>query len=160
MKDNSADVEIREIVIDDLPYVFHLGEELFTPQDFPNLYRTWDEYAVAGLFISEPEFCLAACIGSKLAGFALGTVIEKPRTAWNYGHLVWLGVDKSYQREGIANKLVSEFIERMGRKGVRIILVDTQADNTGAIKFFKNQGFGNLREHIYMTLNLDEVNNS
>ena len=32
-------VEIREMEIDDLPEVFHLGERVFT-SEIPNLYRT------------------------------------------------------------------------------------------------------------------------
>ncbi len=149
-------VKIRDMVIDDLAGVVRMGEKLFTLKDFPNLYRTWDEYGVVNLFQAEPEFSLVAYVGEKLAGFALGYVIEKPRRPWNYGHLVWLGVDKPYQGLGVATKLLDCFRERMEKKGVRIMLVDTQADNKVAINFFKKHGFANPRKHVYMTLNLDE----
>lgn len=148
---------IREMVIDDIPGVFHLGEKLFTPETFPNLYRTWDEYGVTHMFQSEPEFCLVATFEDALAGFALGYIIEKPRTAWNYGHLVWLGVDTAYQKKGVAEKLLSYFKKKLEKEGVRIILVDTEASNKPAIKFFKKNGFSNPRKHVYMTLNLDET---
>ncbi len=157
MKAGNLDVDIREMVIDDLPLVFHLGEKLFTPEEFSNLYRTWDEYEVTYLFQTEPEFCLVATIDDKLAGFALGYTVEKPRTAWDYGHLVWLGVDEPYQRHGLATKLFEEFMEIMQTKGVRIMVVDTQANNKGAIHFFKKHGFDNPIKHVYMSLNLDEV---
>jgi len=36
-----------------------------------------------------------------------------------------------------------------------MMLVDTQADNETAIRFFEKKGFTNPIGHIYMTLNLD-----
>ncbi|MFW6137703.1 MAG: GNAT family N-acetyltransferase [Spirochaetota bacterium] len=156
MKSNNNSVDISEMTIDDLPAVFHLGEKLFTPQEFPNLYRTWSEYAVTEIFQGDPELCLVAAVGESLAGFAMAYTIEKPRTAWNYGHLVWLGVDVPYQRFGVATKLLDCLQDKLAEKGVRILLVDTQADNKGAIQFFKNCGFKNPKEHVYLTLNLDE----
>ena len=45
----------------------------------------------------------------------------------------------------------------MIENGIRMLLVDTERDNEGAIKFFKKQGFCNTQEHIYMTFNLDAI---
>ncbi len=42
----------------------------------------------------------------------------------------------------------------MKEQGVRMIIIDTSADNLPAIRFFEKQGFGNIQEHVYMTLNL------
>jgi ribosomal protein S18 acetylase RimI-like enzyme len=155
-----TNLNIREMIVDDIPAVFHLGEELFTPQKYPNLYRTWDEYEVMNLFMADREFCLVASLRKKLVGFALATYVEKSRTAWNYGHLVWLGVDPAYQRQGIANKLVVLLRDKMVQKGVRILLVDTQSDNKKAIKFFKKHKFSNPTNHVYMTLNLDDYSSN
>ena len=74
-------VEIRQMEIDDLPEVFHLGEKLFTSEDAPNLYRTWDEYEVTGLFHNETELCLVAEANRRIIGFAMGTTITKTRSA-------------------------------------------------------------------------------
>jgi hypothetical protein len=35
--------EVREMGIDDLAPVYHLGERLFTSDLYPSLYRTWEE---------------------------------------------------------------------------------------------------------------------
>jgi ribosomal protein S18 acetylase RimI-like enzyme len=43
----------------------------------------------------------------------------------------------------------------MTERGVRIILVDTEADNLAALKFFRNLGFTSPQEHIYLSLNLE-----
>ncbi|MFH1059406.1 MAG: hypothetical protein V1797_12115 [Pseudomonadota bacterium] len=53
-------LSIRQMEIDDIAEVFHLGEELFTASEWPTLYRTWDEYEVITLFQSDPELCLVA----------------------------------------------------------------------------------------------------
>jgi ribosomal protein S18 acetylase RimI-like enzyme len=150
-------VEIREMEIDDLAAVFHLGEKLFTSQETPNLYRTWDEFEVTGMFQEEPEFCMVAEVEGRVVGFALGTTITKSRSAWKYGHLIWLGVDPKFQRFGVASRLLKHFRDTMLENGVRMLLVDTEADNDQAIEFFKSHGFGNAEEHVYMSLNLDAV---
>ncbi|MBD3263767.1 MAG: GNAT family N-acetyltransferase [Candidatus Omnitrophica bacterium] len=156
MSKNNFEVEIREMIIDDIPSVFHLGEKLFTPQDFPNLYRTWDEYEVVSYFTNEPELCMVACIKERVVGFVMGYSVEKARSAWSYGHLVWLGVAEDYQRMGVAQKLFNRFRDKMEEDRIRILLIDTQADNLAAIKFFKKQGFSDPTEHVYLALNLDE----
>lgn len=150
------DIKIRTATIDDLPAIFHLGEKVFTPKDVSNLYRTWDEYEVTSLFNTEPEYMLVATNGKKkVVGFALGTVIEKRRSAWSYGHLLWLGVDTNYSRMGIASMLFDRFRNIMEKAEVRMLIIDTQADNEAAINFFRNKGFINPIDHIYMTLNLE-----
>jgi len=93
-------------------------------------------------------------LDGKIVGFALGTTIEKSHSAWKYGHLVWLGVDPRLQRHGVAVKLFSQFRDLMLENGVRMLLVDTEADNLPALFFFRKMGFGSPQEHIYLTLNL------
>ena len=153
---SEPEIKIREARIDDLAAIYYLGEKVFTPKDVSNLYRTWDEYEVTGLFNSEPEFMLVAIAEKKkLVGFALGSIIDKKRSAWTYGHLLWLGVDAKYARMGVASQLFERFRHLMEKADVRILMVDTQADNDAAIKFFRRKGFDNPIDHIYMTLNLE-----
>jgi len=42
----------------------------------------------------------------------------------------------------------------MLENGVRMLLVDTEAGDLAALRFFQKMGFGNPQRHIYMTLNL------
>ena len=147
-------LRIRPMDVDDLAPVFHLGEILFTATTVPNLYRTWDEFEVVGLFQSDSEYCFVAEIDERLVGFILGTVISKTRSAWKYGHLIWMGVEPAYARQGIADRLSRHFLEIMLEAGVRMLIVDTEADNLPALEFFHKMGFGNPQEHIYLTMNL------
>ncbi len=149
-------LRIRIAMIDDLPGIFHLGEKVFTPQHVSNLYRTWTEHTVVSLFHSEPETQLVAISGRRrVVGFALGSVIEKQRSAWTYGHLLWLGVDPEFATQGLGSQLFDRFRRLMEKQEVRILMIDTQADNHKAIRFFERKGFSNPIDHVYMTLNLD-----
>ena len=149
------DIKLRIATIDDLSAIFHLGERLFTSQEASNLYRTWDEYEVTHLFNTEPEYMWVAHIDEQVVGFLLGSIIEKRYTAWNYGHLLWLGVDPDYAGQGIGGRLFDRYRDLVKGAGVRMLLVDTQADNDHAIRFFRAKGFANPIDHIYMTLNLE-----
>lgn len=149
--ESNRNVLIRDMAIDDLAPVFHLGEQLFKNELYPTLYRTWDEWEVTGLYNTDPEYCLIAEVDSEFAGFVLGTVIEKQST---YGYINWLGVDSKFQRRGVADSLVDRFIQRTIHQGARSLFIDTDPANEPAVKFFTRKGFGNVRRHIYMSLDL------
>jgi ribosomal protein S18 acetylase RimI-like enzyme len=152
--DAHAPILVRDMGIDDLAPIFHLGEQLFTSDLYPYLYRTWDEWEVIGLYNTDPEYCLVAEIEEQLVGFVLGTVISKPPSPWMYGYIIWLGVSPNFQRRGIADKLVDKLVERMIEEGVRFMLVDTDPSNEAALKFFNRKGFGNPHKHVFLSMNL------
>jgi ribosomal protein S18 acetylase RimI-like enzyme len=147
-------IRIREMTIDDFPEVFHIGEEVFTAEYSQSLYRTWDEYEITTLFNSDNELCLVADAGERIAGFALATTVEKHNSPWKYGYLVWLGVHLDIQKGRVGSRLFNEIKRRMKEQGVRMMIVDTAADNQPALRFFQKQGFDDVREHVYMSLNL------
>jgi ribosomal protein S18 acetylase RimI-like enzyme len=148
------EVTIRQMEIDDVATVFHLGETLFRAREVPNLYRTWDDYEVITFFQGDSEYCLVAEAEELIVGFVLGTTVTKSHSAWKYGLMVWLGVEPEAQRYGIATRLFRELKHRMLESGVRMLLVDTEADNLDALYFFRKIGFGNPEEHLYLSLNL------
>ncbi|MBW6511435.1 MAG: GNAT family N-acetyltransferase [Desulfuromonadaceae bacterium] len=148
---------IREMSIDDLAAVFHLGEELFTSEYSSSMYRTWDEYEITTLFNSDSELCIVAELNGVIVGFALGTTVEKHNSSWKYGYLVWIGIRSGLQKLGVGHKLFNEIKQRMVEQGVRMIIIDTDADNEAGIGFFRKQGFDNIQKHVYMTLNLSRA---
>ncbi len=154
--DDDTPITIRSMTIDDLAKVFHLGEDLFTSDFSPSMYRTWDEYEITTMFNSDSELCLVAELADEVAGFALGTTVEKQHSAWKYGYLVWIGVKPGLHKSGVGAELFDEIKARMIDQGVRMILIDTDADNEAGIRFFEKQGFGNIQKHVYMTLNLSK----
>src|SRR6516162_11143148 len=148
-------VEIREMELRDVAEVFDLGQKLFTAEEWPSLYRSWDDHELAQLFSTEAETCLVAEADEKIVGFALGRLMEKPRSAWRYGYLLWLGVDRRFKRGGVATRLVNQLKGLFIERDARIMLVDTAAKNHAALAFFRRNGFGQEIRHVYLSQNLD-----
>lgn len=147
-------VDVREMEIGDLAAVYALGEDLFTAERWRSLYRTWDQYALAAHFASDTETCLVAEVDGAVVGFAVGTVLEKPGSAWTYGYVVWLGVQAGTGRRGVGAKMVRRLQEIFIELGARMILADTDADNAPAIAFFGTLGFEEDSAHVYLSKNL------
>jgi ribosomal protein S18 acetylase RimI-like enzyme len=147
------ETNIRQMEIDDISAVYHLGERLFTSEEYPILYRTWDQFEVTDYFTSDPEYCLVAEAepNGKIIGFAIGTTIEKEGTAWKkYGYLSWIGVDETFQRTNLGIRLYRKLEQIWRRHGVRMIIADTDAENTPAISFFKSIGFADSSQHVWL----------
>lgn len=154
-KERKPEVIIRQMEIDDIGSVYHLGEKLFTSEEFPILYRTWDPYEVTDYFTSDPDYCLVAQVQGRVVGFVLASTIEKEGTAWKrYGYLSWIGVDDAFQRTNLGRRLYKKLEERLREDGVRMVIADTEADNEGAIAFFKMLGFSLRGQHVWLTKTL------
>lgn len=147
----ASNIRVRDMTIDDIPTVFAIGNSVFRPTRDVFLYRTWDTYEVTGLFTSDPESCVVAQHENRVVGFALGSTIAKPRSPWIYGYLVWTAVLKEYQGSSIGRKLYAELERRLKRYGARIMIIDTEGSNAGAIRFFSSLGFTKGSQHLWMT---------
>jgi ribosomal protein S18 acetylase RimI-like enzyme len=148
---------IRQMEIDDISAVYRLGERLFSSEEFPILYRTWDPYEVTDYFSSDPDYCLVAETeaNGKIVGFILATTIEKEGTAWKkYGYLSWIGVDEAFQRTKLGLRLYRELEKRLLEDGVRMVIADTEAENEEAITFFKTTGFSISGQHVWLAKTL------
>ncbi|MFH1382397.1 MAG: GNAT family N-acetyltransferase [Chloroflexota bacterium] len=147
-------INIRQMEIDDISAVYRLGESLFTSEEFPILYRTWDPWEVTDFFTSDPEYCLVAETepSGKIVGFALATILEKKGTAWRrYGYLTWIGIDDKFQRSRLGYRLYRRMEQKFKKDGVRMMMVDTEEDNEDAISFFTSLGFSPGGGHIWLT---------
>ena len=146
---------IRQMEIDDLSSVYHLGERLFTSEEFPILYRTWDPYEVTEYFTSDSNYCLVAEADGRIIGFVLATTIEKEGTAWKkYGYLAWIGVDEDFQGTNLGRRLYKELEKRLQESGVRMVISDTDAANEKGIEFFKVIGFTVRSQHLWLAKTL------
>jgi len=156
-----AKTNIRAMEIDDISAVYHLGEKLFTSEDYPILYRTWDQFEVTDYFTSDPDYCLVAETepDGKIVGFAIGTTIEKEGTAWKkYGYLSWIGVAEAFQRTNLGYRLYRKLEQIWKRNGVRMIIADTDAQNVPAIAFFKSIGFADSSQHVWLVKTIRKPN--
>jgi len=149
------EVTVRPMEIDDLSVVYRLGESLFTSEEYPILYRTWDPYEVTGLFTSDPEFCLVAEVDEKVVGFVLATTVVKEGTAWKrYGYIEWIGVAVGFQHAHLGQRLYRRLEERFREEGVRMIIADTVIENERAIGFFNRLGFTATGKHVWLAKTL------
>ena len=150
-----SEIEIRQMEIDDIPPVYHLGEKLFTSEDSPMLYRTWDPYEVVECFANDPEYCLVGELDGKIVGFLLATTFEKEGTAWKkYGYISWMGVDEGVQRASLGRRFYRKIEELLQDEGARMIIADTEGDNERAIAFFHAMGFSRRSEHVWLAKTL------
>src|SRR4030066_2602715 len=155
------ETSIRQMEIDDISAVYHLGEQLFTSEEFPILYRTWDQYEVTDYFTSDPEYCLVAETepDGQIVGFIIANTIEKEGTAWKkYGYISWIGVDEAFHRANLGFRLYRNVEQRLRRNGVRMIIADTDAENEPAIAFFKEIGFSHSSQHVWLAKNIRRPN--
>jgi ribosomal protein S18 acetylase RimI-like enzyme len=155
-------ITIRNMEIHDLHPIYLIGEQIFTEKS-PNLYNFWDEHLVLHSYLSDPEYCVVATVreedgNEQVVGFCFGTTIEKPRSSWKYGYLVWLGCQANFQGFGLASQLYNTMLELFLLQKCRIVMVDTQQNNEGALQFFRKKGFGHDEEHVYLTNNPPEKN--
>lgn len=151
-----SDLEICEMEIEDIAKVFLLGEKIFSAENHSTLYRTWDEYELLDRFNSDREYCLVAKKNGKIIGFIIGALIEKRRSAWTYGYVIWVGVSPRYARMKIGEKLLKKISKLFKDSGARIIMIDTAVSNKRAISFFKKHGFHDEDAHIYMYKNISK----
>jgi ribosomal protein S18 acetylase RimI-like enzyme len=159
-KGRKGKTTVRQMEIDDVSDVYHLGEKLFTSEELPILYRTWDPYEVTDYFSSDPDYCLVAEVDGKVVGFILANTIVKEATAWKrYGYLSWIGVDGAFQRTGLGLRLYRELEERFRKEGVRMVIADTETENEEAIAFFKESGFSLARRHVWLAKTLRRAAN-
>ncbi len=154
-KSQPANIEIREMQLKDIPAVFELGQKLFTAEHLPTLYRSWDEHELVALFDTDNETCLVAEADDRIIAFILGRIMEKPRNAWRYGWLEWLGVDPAFKRTGVATRLLNQLTNLFIERDARIMLVDTDVKNHSALAFFRKSGFGQEMRHVYLSQNLE-----
>jgi ribosomal protein S18 acetylase RimI-like enzyme len=149
---HKIEVAIRAMEIDDVSAVYHLGEKLFTSDEFPILYRTWDPYEVTEYFTTESEYCLVAeTEDDRIAGFVLANMVEKEGTAWKkYGYLTWIGVDEGFQRTNLGQRLYNKIEDTFQKKGARMVMADTDAENLGALAFLNAMGLSARAQHVWL----------
>ena len=155
---HKIEVSIRAMEIDDVSAVYHLGEKLFTSDEFPILYRTWDPYEVTEYFTTESEYCLVAeTEDDQIVGFVLANMVEKEGTAWKkYGYLTWIGVEEAFQRTNLGQRLYNKIEDTFQKKGARMVMADTDAENLGALAFLNAMGLSARAQHVWLAKTLQK----
>ncbi len=73
----------------------------------------------------------------RLVGFVIGEV-----EAWNRTLRIWeFQVMQAYRRQGIGRALMDHVVAKAAEGGFRIVALETQNTNVGAIRFYRRMGF-------------------
>jgi len=157
-KKKKQQIEIRQMTLEDLSAVWHLGEKIFTPSYLPFTYRTWNVDELLSLFNDDSELCLVAedVKSGKIVGFALGVILKRPQSPWKYGYFNWVSVQKIRQKSGVGKRLYKELEKRFKQKGARIAIVDVEKNNPAGIRFVKGLGFKRAESYIWFSKNIEE----
>jgi ribosomal protein S18 acetylase RimI-like enzyme len=157
-KEKKSRFEIRQMTLEDLPEVWHLGEKIFTPSSLQFTYRTWNIDELLSLFSGDPELCLVAqnAESKKIIGFVIGAILKRPYSPWTYGYFVWAGVRKMKRKHGVGKRLYKELEKRFKAKGARIAIVDVESNNPVGIRFIKKLGFKEAQTYIWFSKNLEQ----
>jgi ribosomal protein S18 acetylase RimI-like enzyme len=151
-------IEIRQMSLEDLSEVWHLGEKTFSPSSLQFTYRNWNVDELLSLFTSDPDLCVVAedTNSRRIVGFALGTILKRPFSPWTYGYFIWAGVQKIRQKSGVGKRLYRELEKRLKDKGARIAIVDVESKNPPGIRFVKKLGFEQAETYIWFSKNLEQ----
>jgi ribosomal protein S18 acetylase RimI-like enzyme len=154
----SLSFAIRPLRMKDIALVYHLGNNIFTASEFPNMYRTWDDFTVVENFEGSPEFCFvaestsssSASSSKEIIGFLLGQTMTKSIVGTR-GYIQWVAVTNAYRRHGVATRLLQSFANVAKDENVSFLLADTPADNLPAICMFQKAGLCSKTDHVYLT---------
>jgi ribosomal protein S18 acetylase RimI-like enzyme len=161
-------IRFRPMELRDAAAVYHLGEEIFHSDSFPQLYRTWDAFEVTEMLATSDETCIvaeeidpaaaataassgdaaAAPPASKIVGFVFGHITEKRKREQSSGMLGWVGVAPSHQRRNIGTVLVHKLFSILLEEGINLVIADTPMENVPAIRFLQRMGFGSPVSHV------------
>jgi len=91
------------------------------------------------------------CEEEGILGFLIATLEIPPWEKQPVAHLHNLAVDPGYRRKGVASALLKVFLKFCKVERVRTVSLEVRRRNTGAIRFYKRQGFKRKRRmpHFY-----------
>lgn len=103
-----------------------------------------------------PHSSLVAELDGNVVGFIVGEV-----SGWEFGvpdTIGWIstiGVDPTYQHQGVAKKLTREFIENLKAIGVSMVYTLVNWNEWDLLKFFHAMGFTRGGDMINLELNIE-----
>lgn len=121
-------VEIRPMEANDLPAVAELDAIAFTP--------LWQNP------LDALEKALPQATSATVAEDARGVIGYQISTANPFGaHLARLAVRPDAQQRGLGTLIVSDLLQRLNKKGVARLTVNTQSNNHASLALYKKMGF-------------------
>ncbi len=122
-------IRLRGFVPGDVPAIAAIVAEGLGEHYDPSLY--------ASLGAPWPDgFLVAADADDTPVGFLLGVTQREGE-----GRVLMFAVDRRYRRHGIGARLMSEFLARCARAGLRRATLEVRVSNATAIRFYTRFGY-------------------
>lgn len=126
------------------------------PEDYPAVYQLWDTAGpgihlrksdepaeIAKKLERDPDLFLVADSGAKIVGTVIGGYDGRR------GMMYHLAVSPELRQGGIGQMLMSELEQRLRAKGCLRYYLLVDEDNTTAIQFYRQRGWGKLDLSVY-----------
>ncbi|SFM13059.1 Acetyltransferase (GNAT) family protein [Paenibacillus sp. 1_12] len=107
-------------------------EHIFLRGKIDELYETWVEKSVKGLF---DDCCLKITVNSKIAGFLTLRIRAQIAT------IGIIAIDEKYQGNGVGTQLMNSLMGYLAKSDIEFIEVTTQGKNIKAQNFYIKNGF-------------------
>ena len=142
-KKTATSVEVRRLTIEDYDAMVKVWERAGLPykpkgRDSPE--------AVAKLMLKFPGFFLGAFAEDRLVGVVVGSYETRMK-----GWINRLAVDPQYQRQGIAQQLVTRMEKELKRHGARIFCALIETPNEESVGVFRKLGYALHENILYAT---------
>jgi len=150
-EDLVARSNIRPLTIGDLDAVLEIDLKVLG-----KLRRDFWKERVELVNTRYPFSCLVAELEGKVVGFIVGEV-----SGWEFGvpdTVGWIstiGVDPSYQHQGVAKDLGEEFIKNLRTIGVSMVYTLVNWNDWDLLKFFRAMGFTRGGDMINLKLKIE-----
>jgi ribosomal-protein-alanine N-acetyltransferase len=128
----ALDIELGYANVDDVPRIACLARDLIEA----GLGWEYRPNRIRALMAESETVTLAARVHARCIGFAIMRFGAAERA-----HLILLGVDPTYQRQGHARQMLHWLTESALVAGIASIHVELRANNVPALSFYRAMGF-------------------
>jgi ribosomal-protein-alanine N-acetyltransferase len=107
-------------------------------------FNEYDAYTIEDYqrwFNFNPELCLVAVIGDRIAGDVISRIVD------GKAELASMATHPSYRRRGVAEALLAETVSRIKERGIYQIDIEVRKTNFIGQSFWKKMGFTIIGEH-------------
>ena len=150
-EDFLTQVSLRPLILGDLDAIVEIERKV--------LGKARRDYWKKKIELPNPRYplsCLVAEYEGKVIGFIVGEV-----SGWEFGipdTIGWIstiGVDPTYQHQGVARRLSQEFVKNLKAIGVTVVYTLVNWNDWDLLKFFRAMGFTRGGDMINLELKLE-----